>query len=83
MELSILNTLLDGLSNETNAITVKCKFDTETRAKAIVERFRENQAYGCYNLADSRITYKCKKDKKTNDIIDEFWNTTLQITEAD
>lgn len=83
MELTIIDTLLDGLANEINAITVKCKFDTEERAKSIVERFRSNQLYGNYNLSDSRIKYKCKKDRKTNEIIEEYWDTTLQISEAE
>lgn len=46
---------------------------SEQRAMAIIEEFKNAQLDEGYILTKYDTTYKCKKDRKTKEIIDEYW----------
>lgn len=48
------------------APTEQCAIDT-------IEKYKEAQAKEGYILTNYKTTYKCKKDRKTGEIIDEHW----------
>ena len=53
--------------------TLVFKVSSEQRAMDIIEEYKNNQNSEGYTLTKYNTTYKCKKDRKTHDIIDEFW----------
>ena len=57
--------------------TLTYKVDSEQLAADIIEEFKENQMSGGYTLTKYNTIYKSKKDRKTGEIIDEYWLTTI------
>ena len=53
--------------------TLVFKVDSEQLAMDTIEEYKNNQGTGQYTLTKYNTTYKCKKDRKTGEIIDEFW----------
>ena len=53
--------------------TLVYKVDNEQAAMDTIEEFKENQMNGSYVLTKYNTTYKSKKDRKTQEIIDEYW----------
>lgn len=79
MNIEIIKDLLEGLSQETNSSTFSFTVDSEDRAANIVEKFKNNQLVGNYILAKSNIVYKSKKDRKTGEIVEEYWIVTVTM----
>ena len=50
---------------------------TEQRAIEVIEQFKEAQSNEGYTLTKYNTTYKCKKDRKTHEIIEEYWLVTV------
>jgi hypothetical protein len=53
--------------------TLVFKVDSEQLAMETIEEYKNNQAVDGYILTKYNTTYKSKKDRKTHEIIDEFW----------
>lgn len=49
------------------------KVSNEQRAMEIIEEHKNAQGSEGYTLIKYNTTYKSKKDRKTGEIIDEFW----------
>lgn len=54
------------------------KVNSEQRAMEIIEQHKDNQLSENYTLTKYNTTYKCKKDRKTGEIIDEYWLVVVQ-----
>ena len=53
------------------------KVDSEQLAMDTIEEYKSNQAVEGYTLTKYNTTYKCKKDRKTSEVIDEYWLVTV------
>lgn len=51
---------------------------SEQEAMDIIEEYKSNQAVEGYTLTKYNTTYKCKKDRKTGDVILEYWIVKVQ-----
>lgn len=56
---------------KTEALTFK--IDSEQEAMDTIEKYKDNQTVENYTLTKYNTTYKCKKDRKTSEIVDEYW----------
>lgn len=50
---------------------------TEQCAIETIEQFKEAQTVENYTLTKYNTTYKSKKDRKTHEIIEEYWLVTI------
>lgn len=57
--------------------TLVFKVDSEELAMSIIQEHKDNQDVNGYTLTKYNTVYKNKKDKKTGEIIDEFWLVTV------
>lgn len=53
--------------------TLTFKIDSEQEAMDTIEKYKDNQAIENYTLTKYNTTYKCKKDRKTGELTDEYW----------
>ena len=53
--------------------TLVYKVDSEQEALDTIEDFKKNQTTEQYTLTKYNTTYKSKKDRKTGEIILEYW----------
>lgn len=53
--------------------TLTFKIDSEQEAMDTIEKYKDNQTVENYTLTKYNTTYKCKKDRKTSEIVDEYW----------
>lgn len=53
--------------------TLIFKVDSEQLAMDTIEQYKDDQITGNYTLTKYNTTYKSKKDRKTGEIIDEYW----------
>ena len=53
--------------------TLIFKVDSEQLAMDTIEQYKDNQATEAYTLTKYNTTYKSKKDRKTGEIVDEYW----------
>jgi len=53
--------------------TLVFKVSSEQLAMDTIEEYKNNQASEGYTLTKYNTTYKSKKDRKTSEIIDEYW----------
>lgn len=53
--------------------TLVFKVDSEQLAMDTIEEYKNNQVTNGYTLTKYNTTYKCKKNRKTGEIEDEFW----------
>lgn len=53
--------------------TLIFKVDSEQLAMDTIEQYKNNQAAEAYTLTKYNTTYKSKKDRKTGEIVDEYW----------
>ena len=53
--------------------TLIFKVDSEQLAIDTVEQYKDKQLEENYTLTKYNTTYKSKKDRKTGEIINEFW----------
>jgi len=53
--------------------TLVFKVDSEQLAMDTIEEYKNNQVTDGYTLTKYNTTYKCKKNRKTGEIEDEFW----------
>jgi len=52
--------------------------NSEQRAMEIIEEFKNAQLDEGYILTKYDTTYKCKKDRKTKEPIEEYWLVKIQ-----
>lgn len=57
--------------------TLTFKVDSEQLAADIIDEYKANQNKEDYTLTKYNTTYKCKKDRKTGELVDEYWPTTI------
>ena len=53
--------------------TLIFKVDSEQLAMDTIEKYKNDQIADGYTLTKYNTTYKSKKDRKTGEIIDEYW----------
>lgn len=53
--------------------TLTFRIDNEEEAMALVESYKANQGVDGYTLLKYKNDYKSKKDRKTGEIVDEWW----------
>lgn len=53
--------------------TLIFKVDSEQLAMDTIEQYKDNQTTEEYTLTKYNTTYKSKKDRKTGEIVDEYW----------
>ena len=53
--------------------------DSEKEAAATVEEYKEKQYEEGYTVLKTKIDYKAKKDRKTGEIVDENWVTSITV----
>ena len=53
--------------------TLIFKVDSEQLAMDTIEKYKNDQVADGYTLTKYNTTYKSKKDRKTGEIIDEYW----------
>lgn len=53
--------------------TLTFKVDSEQEALNIIEECKEKQHTEGYTLTKYNTVYKSKKDRKTGEIVDEYW----------
>lgn len=53
--------------------TLTFKVDSEQEALNIIEECKEKQRTEGYTLTKYNTVYKSKKDRKTGEIVDEYW----------
>ena len=53
--------------------TLVFKVDSEQLAMDTIEEYKDNQIVQEYTLTKYNTTYKCKKNRKTGEIEDEYW----------
>ena len=53
--------------------TLVFKVDSEQLAMDTIEEYKNNQVTDGYTRTKYNTTYKCKKNRKTGEIEDEFW----------
>jgi len=58
-------------------IIITYVLDSEQEALDTIEECKEKQHSEDYTLTKYKTEYKCKKDRKTGDLIDERWNATV------
>lgn len=53
--------------------TLVFKVNSEQLAMDTIEEYKNNQVNENYTLTKYNTTYKCKKNRKTGEIEDEYW----------
>lgn len=53
------------------------RVDNEEEATSLIENFKTNQASEGYTLLNYKNDYKAKKDRKTGEIIEEYWTVVI------
>lgn len=53
--------------------TLVFKVNSEQLAMDTIEKYKDEQGTGGYTLTKYNTTYKSKKERKTGEIIDEYW----------
>lgn len=53
------------------------KVDSEQRALDLIEEYKQNQNVESFTLTKYNTTYKCKKDRKTKEVVEEYWLVSL------
>ena len=53
--------------------TLIFKVDSEQLAMDTIEQYKDKQTTEEYTLTKYNTTYKSKKDRKTGEIVDEYW----------
>lgn len=60
--------------------TLTFRIDNEEEAMSTVENYKANQGVDGYTLLKYKNDYKSKKDRKTGEIVDEWW--IVEITKG-
>lgn len=53
--------------------------DTEKEAESIVETYKTNAIKEGYTVTKTKVDYKSKKDRKTGEITDEWYNVEVTL----
>ena len=61
-------------------ITRKFQADTESEAEAIVEGFKAKAVNEGYTVTKTKVDYKSKKDRKTGEITEEWYNVEVTMS---
>lgn len=65
------------MSKQLKTETLVFKVDSEQLAAEIIEEYKANQLTEGYTLTKYNTTYKSKKDRKTGEIVLEYWLTSI------
>lgn len=65
------------MSKQLKTETLVFKIDSEQFATDLINEYKDNQLKDGYVLTKYNTVYKCKKDRKTQEIIDEYWLTSI------
>ena len=53
--------------------------DSEQESTNLIEKYKNEQLEKGYMVTKSKVDYKCKKDRKTGEIIEEKWVVEITI----
>ena len=65
------------MSKQLKTETLVFKVDSEQLAADLIEEYKNNQLTEGYTLTKYNTTYKSKKDRKTKEIVEEYWLTSI------
>ena len=65
------NDFIDGSLGTAEAVAIV------DNVKRKIEEYKANQITQRYTLTKYNTTYKCKKDRKTGELTDEFWLVSI------
>ena len=54
--------------------------DSEQASADLIEKYKDEQIEKGYVVTNSKVDYKSKKDRKTGEIIEEKWVTSITIS---
>ena len=54
--------------------------DSEQASADLIEKYKDEQIEKGYVVTNSKVDYKSKKDRKTGEIIEEKWVTSVTIS---
>ena len=54
--------------------------DSEQASADLIEKYKNEQIEKGYIVTNSKVDYKSKKDRKTGEIIEERWVTSITIS---
>lgn len=72
-----LKELLD--QGKISKMTIVFPCDSEQQSNTIIGNFQDSQLTEGFTLKKQGADYKCKIDKKSGEIEDEVWNTSVTI----
>lgn len=55
------------------------KADTEKEAESIVEGYKSRSFNEGYTVSKTKVDYKSKKDRKSGEISEEWWNVEVTL----
>ena len=61
--------------------TSRC--DTENEANSVIDEWKAKAAQSGFTVTKTKIDYKTKKDRKTGDILDEWWMVEVTLVYDD
>ena len=56
------------------------RVDTEHEATEIVEDYKARATNEGYTVVKTKVDYKSKKDRKTGEIVDEWWMVEVTVS---
>ena len=65
------------MSKQLKTETLVFKVDSEQLAMDTVEEYKNNQITEGYTLTKYNTTYKCKKDRKSGELLSEWWFVSI------
>lgn len=57
--------------------TSRC--DSEHEANSVIDEWKTKASQGDFTVTKTKIDYKTKKDRKTGDILDEWWMVEVTL----
>jgi hypothetical protein len=57
--------------------TISHEADTEEEATALIDDFKARANKECYTVTKTKVDYKTKKDRKTGEITEEWYNVEV------
>lgn len=60
--------------------TISHEADTETEANSIIDDFKSRAISEGFTVTKTKVDYKTKKDRKTGEIVDEWYNVEVTFT---
>lgn len=57
-----------------------CRCDTENEANSVVDNWKNRAIKEGFTITKTKVDYKTKKDRKTGEIVEEWWMVEVTIS---